>query len=303
MVIRYSHSNSKFIGKRGIVRLVLLLSETFMKKWLFLFAICLCSLTFASPIQDRKIDPTALSQLALALDIPQDADIVIETQKRWLRKPNQERWEIAELSPDQRLFVLNWATDQGLFAPWKPVSKTYDKALILGATTSRMQMRFDYLKQLWNEGTRFNEIVWLTGDRPLDKRVDGLTDRCSNESEAAHIIWEETNLPEEMRSLSIVFVAVPMKIEGSSQKRPNTEDTIVAWLKLSPEPCKALFVSDQPFCGYQFAVIKANLPNAFLFDLVGQGVNSTSHLTAATILDSIARWIYQEDLIAKSEVQ
>ena len=275
-----------------------------MKKWLFLFAICLCSLTFAAPIQDRKIDPTDLSQLALALGIPEDADIIIETQKRCLRKPQQERWEMTELSLDQKLFVLNWATDQGLFAPWKPISKTYDKALILGATTSRMQMRLDYLKQLWDEGTRFNEIVWLTGDRPLDQRVDGLTDRCSNESEAAHILWEETTLPEEMRSLPVVFVAVPMKIEGSSQKRPNTEDTIVAWLKRSPEPCKALFVSNQPFCGYQFAVIKVNLPNAFLFDLVGQGVDSTSHPAAAAItLDSIARWIYQEDLIAKSGMQ
>ncbi len=273
-----------------------------MKKWLFLFAICLSCLTFASPIQDRKIDPIALAQLSVALDIPQDADIISETQKRWLRKTNQERWEIAELSPDQRLFVLNWATDQGLFAPWKPASQTYDKALILGATTSRMQMRLDYLKQLWNEGTRFNEIVWLTGDRPLDKRVDELTDRCSNESEAAHILWKETELPEEMRALSVVFVAVPMKIEGSSEKRPNTEDTIIAWLKLSPEPCKALFVSDQPFSGYQFAVIKATLPNAFLFDLASQGIDSKGHPAAAAItLDSIARWIYQEDLIASSK--
>ena len=56
------------------------------------------------------------------------------------------------------------------------------------------------------------------------------TDRCSNESEAAHILWEETSLPDEMRSLPVVFVAVPMKTEGSSLKRPNTEDTIVAWL-------------------------------------------------------------------------
>ncbi len=261
-----------------------------MKKWLFL--ISLCSLSFGAPIQDRKIDPTALSQLGLALGIPQD--IVTETQQRWLRKPHQERWAMAELSSDQRLFVLNWATEQGLFAPWKPASKTYDKALILGATTSLMQIRLDYLKQLWNEGTRFDEIVWLTGDRPLDKRVDGLTDRCSNESEAAHILWEETTLPEEMRSLPVVFVAVPMKIEGA---RPNTEDTLVAWLTLFPEPCKALFVSDQPFCGYQFAVIKTTLPEAFLFDLVGQGVDPTSHPAAAAItLDSIARWIYQEDL-------
>ncbi len=267
-----------------------------MKKWLFLLAIYLCSLSFASPIQDHKIDPAALSELALALDIPPDADIVMETQKRWLRKPDQERWEMAELSPEQRLFVLNWAKDQGLFAPWKPVSKTYDKALILGATTSRMQMRLDYLKQLWDEGIRFNEIVWLTGDRPLDKRIDGLTDRCSNESQAAHILWEETDLPKEMRSLPVVFVAVPMKMEGSSLKRPNTEDTIVAWLQLSPQPSSALFVSDQPFCGYQFAIIKATLPNAFLFDLVGPGVDPNSHPAAAAItLDSIARWIYQED--------
>lgn len=275
-----------------------------MKKWLFLLTSSLCSLGFASPIQDRKIDPVALSQLALALGIPQDADIVVETQKRWLRKVNQERWEIGELSSDQRTLVLNWASEQGIFTSWQPASKVYDKALILGAPTSRMQMRLDYLKQLWNEGTRFKEIVWLTGDRPLDKRVDGLTDRCSSESEAARIIWQETNLPEEMRSLSVVFVAAPMKIEGSFQKRPNTEDTIVAWLKLSPSPCKALFVSNQPFCGYQFSVIKASLPSAFLFDLVGQGFDPTGHPAAAAVtLDSLARWIYQEDLIVKSNIQ
>jgi len=271
-----------------------------MKKGLFLLAICLCSFTFAAPIQDHQIDPTALSHLASALSLPQDANIIAETQKRWLRNPSQERWEIAELSPDQRLFVLNWATEQGLFAPWKPLYKDYDKALILGATTSRMQMRLDYLKQLWEEGMRFNEIVWLTGDRPLDNRVDSLTDRCSKESEAAHILWEEADLPEGMRSLPVVFVAAPMKVEGSSLKRPNTEDTIIAWLKIMPEPCTVLFVSDQPFCGYQFAVVKANLPDTFLFDLVGQGADPTSHPAAAAItLDSIARWIYQEDQLEK----
>lgn len=270
-----------------------------MRTWFFLFAIFFYSFSFALPIQDRKIDPKALSQLSVALEIPSDADIVVETQKRWLRKPSQERWEMDELSLSQRLFVLDWAKEQGIFVPWKPNCKEYDKALILGATTSRMQMRLDYLKQLWDEGIRFNEILWLTGDRPLDKKVDGLTDRCNSESEAAHILWEETVLPKEMRALPVVFVAVPMKIEGSSRKRPNTEDTIVAWLNLSPEPCKALFVSDQPFCGYQFAIVKATLPKTFQFDLVGQGVDSTSHPAAAAItLDSIARWIYEENRIA-----
>lgn len=268
-----------------------------MKKWLLLFAVSLCSLGYSTPIQDRTIDPRALSELTSFLDIPQDGDIIAETQKRWLRKAGQERWEISELSPEQRLFVLDWAEKQGIFAPWTPTLKTYDKALILGATTSRMKMRLDYLKELWLQGTRFNEIVWLTGDRPLDARVDTLTDRCSNESEAARILWEEADLPQEMRNLSLVFIAVPMKTEGTSLKRPNTEDTIIAWLNTAPQPCSALFVSDQPFCGYQFAIIKTCLPPSFQFDLVGQGADATIHPAAAAItLDAIARWLYQENL-------
>lgn len=251
------------------------------------------------PIQERKIDPVALSELTSALHIPQDADLIAETQKRWLRKPGQERWELTELFPEEKRFVLDWAEKQGLFAAWKPARKNYDKALILGATTSRMEMRLNYLKKLWLQGIRFDEIVWLTGDRPLDKRVDELMDRCKTESEAAHILWEGADLPEEMRKLPVVFVSHPMKQEGGSSKRPNTEDTIIAWLKVSPEPCSALFVSDQPFCGYQFAIVKTCLPKSFQFDLVGKGADPTSHPAAAAItLDAIARWLYQESLFA-----
>lgn len=268
-----------------------------MKKILLLLAICCYNLLFAVPIQDHKIDRAALLELTSKLNIPADGNLIEETQKRWLRKPGQERWEIGELSKDQRSFVLNWASDQGFFDSWQPREQSYDKVLILGATTSRMQTRLGFARQLWDQGVRFQEIVWLTGDRPLDNRVDGLTDRCQNESEAAHILWEEADLPEEMRSLPVVFVAVPMKQEGYLLKRPNTEDTLIAWLEQSPTPCKALFISDQPFCGYQFAVIKANLPDDYTFDVVGEGADPMSHPSAAAItLDSIARWLYQESL-------
>jgi len=168
---------------------------------------------------------------------------------------------------------------------------------MVGATTSRMQMRLDYLKQLWNEGIRFSEVVWLTGERPLDPKADGLLDRCSNESEASHILWEEADLPEEMRHLPVVFIAVPMKMEGALLKRPTTADTIIAWVENFPGVCSALFVSDQPFCGYQFSVVKGSLPETVQFDLVGQGADPRSHPAAAAItLDAIARWIYQDHL-------
>ncbi len=253
-------------------------------------------------MQDHAIDPTALRQLTNAVGIPPDANLIEATQKEWLRRPGQERWELTEISPEKKAFVLNWAKEQGLLDAWKPAAQEYDTALILGATTGRMQMRLDHLKELWAQGIRFKEIVWLTGDRPLDERIDGFIDRCTNESEAAHILWEEIELPSEMRALPVVFIAVPLINYVKSVKRPTTQDTLIAWLNTHPSPeTKALFVSDQPFCGYQFAVVKSCLPSSMSFDLVGPEADPTSHpAAAAIILDSIARWLYQENIIKRT---
>lgn len=259
-----------------------------------LFALLLCSALFAAPIQDHRLDSNALSALAQALGISPETNVVVATQERWLRRPGQERWEMAEISSEQRLFVFKWAEENGLFASWPPSEPFYDQGLILGATTSRMETRLAFLADLWKGGTRFDSIVWLTGERPLDPRVDGLTDRAKTESEAAHILWEEATLLAEMRSLPVHFIAVPMKANGV---RPNTADTIDAWLETFPEPCTALFISDQPFCGYQFAVIRSLVPDAWLFDVAGECVRSTNHPAAgAIVLDSVARWIYQESV-------
>lgn len=274
-----------------------------MKKFSMLIYIFLSCASFSSPIQDHTIDPTALSDLASALGIPQDANIIEETQKKWLRKPNQERWEMTELSSDQKKIVLNWAKKQGHFSAWTPIYKIYDKAFILGGTVPRMQMRLDFLKILWEEGVRFNEIIWLTGDRPLDNRIDGLLSLCRNESEAAKIIWDKASLPNDMHNLYVTFIPVPMKTESSSHTRPNREDTIIAWLKTNPGPCKALFVSEQPFCGHQFSILKKVLPKDIEFEMVGPGVDSLDDYpaVAAITLDSIARWIYEEEKVSKKQ--
>ena len=268
-----------------------------MRKAFFLFCLYLSQAIYSQPIQDHQIDLEALAELASYLHIPTGENLIEETQRRWLRRAGQERWDMAELSSEQRQFVLDWAEREGFFAPWKPLERSYDKALILGATTGHMRMRLEFLKQLWEEGVRFKEVVWLTGERPLDPRVDQLLERCANESEAARVLWEELEPASDMRKLPVLFVSVPMKEEGNMLKRPNTMDTIVAWLEQDPEPCKALFISTQPFCGYQFAVIKSGLPQEFLFDVAGPGANPSTHPAAAAItLDCVARWIYQGNL-------
>jgi hypothetical protein len=158
-----------------------------------------------------------------------------------------------------------------------------------------MEKRFQYLKTLWEEGVRFKQIVWLTGDRMLDARIDALTERCSTEYEAARIIWQEANLPEAMRTLDVTFIKAPMKRVGLSLQRPNTQDTVIAWLQTNPKPGTALFVSNQPYCCYQNAIVKSSVPEEFSFDVVGPQMNPDLHsASAAIILDTLARWIYTE---------
>jgi len=274
-----------------------------MKKLLLLFTLGLCCLTFSSPIQDHTIDQTAVSDLATALDISQDPSDLDGTLNQWLIKAHPEKWlEQAKLSTDQISFMLNWSQEQGMFSTWNPFNQTYDTALILGNKTSNMQNRLNFLIQLWEAGLRFNEIIWLTTDRRLYIKLDDFTDLCSTESEAAHIIWEEATLPVDMQSLPVTFIAVPIIQNGNTLKIPDTNDMIQAWLNTSPQPCSALFVTNQPFCGYQFACIKSSLSTLFQFDVIGTGIESADQPAAAfKTLENIALWNYQQTINTASE--
>lgn len=267
-----------------------------MFRFSLLLSLFSTTLLFGAPIQEKSIDRKDLKELTNYLHIPEEGDLIEETQKRWLRKPTQERWEMQELSTEERDYVLSWGERVGLFSDWLPAQKHYDQALILGATTERMEMRLNYLKKLWEKsGVRFEQIVWLTGERPLDSRVDAKSDLCKTETEVARLLWEEADLPLEMKQLPCTFIAVPMKGEAPHLRRPNTEDTLIAWLETGVGSCSALFVSDQPFCGYQYAVIDQAMPEEISFDVVGAGVDPRGHpLAAAVTLDSLARWLYAE---------
>lgn len=266
-----------------------------MKRFFVVFALLWVQLFAATPLQDRTLKPAALSELFAGMGIAPDKAIE-QTQKEWLRTPGQERWQQTELSEEKRAFALAWGKKYGIFSTWEPSQTYYNKALILGATVPIMQSRLQHLKKLWEQGVRFSEIVWLTGERPLDQVADGPCEGCQNESEAAKLLWDRADdLPKLMRKLPVTFIALPMRVVDGVWKRPNTEDTIIAWGRMASSPCSCLFVSDQPFCGYQGAVIESALPEGFVFDIVGEGRDPSKHPAAAAItLDSVARWLYQQ---------
>jgi hypothetical protein len=254
----------------------------------------LCFLVFTSslcsvPLRDFRLDPNALNELFLHFGIDPNGDVVEQTQEKWLRKPGQERWEMDELSDADRAFVFDWANRQALFSPWVPAALNFDNAVLLGASTHSMKVRVAYLVKLWTQGHRFNMIVWLTGERPLDPTYEEFTDHCYTEADAAQTIMAHSELPEEMRQLPILYIIAPMK-EGN---RPTRVDTVKDWLSMDSRPGSCLFISGQPFCMNDYAVMVRLLSSAIDFDVAGVGINPDRYKNgAAVLLDSIARYLY-----------
>ena len=95
-------------------------------------------------------------------------------------------------------------------------------------------------------------------------------------------------------AIPIVFVDTPMqKTENNNLRRPNTRDTINEWLqKYNPHNGSILAISNQPFIGYQDAVLRNILPKGFSIETVG--CENLENETTTIILDSLARWIYHE---------
>lgn len=265
-----------------------------MKKISQFFILILVCFTQLFAIQHHQINEEAIRHLANEFGLT-DSDLLNATQKNWLRKPNQERWDMQELTLNQREIVIRWAESHGLFREGFPSKKTYDQAIIFGAATPAMQKRLEYLIQLWNDGIRFDQITWLTGERPLDPKVDDCLNECKTEADAAKVIWERASLPEEMRFLKVVFIATPPQKQRDSFRKANTQDTLVNWLECYPSHCSVFFVSNQPFCLYQSAVANSVIPDEYTFEVVGPSANPNGHhAMAAVVLDTLARFLYEE---------
>jgi hypothetical protein len=252
--------------------------------------------------------PPALVELLDWMEIKHKgtlASIVQATQKKWLRPYGKERWETPEVAEEKRAKIVELAEKLGFISEIAPIRKKSATCLIHGGTVSRMQLRISYLGALWEEGVRFDRLIFLTGGRPLDPAIEG--DDCLLESQAARRLWQEALLPPALKSFPLTFIDVPMKVSEGRAKRPTTADTLIAWLSTQPQVGPALFISSQPFCLYQHLVAKTHLPSSFEPETVGLGGEmETQH--GGIILDSIARWLfeqtrseYQGDLRGKEE--
>ncbi|MBS0615485.1 MAG: hypothetical protein JSR58_02915 [Verrucomicrobia bacterium] len=247
------------------------------------------------------ITPTLLDLLK-TMEVSHDGtlpSIVQATQAKWLRPANKERWEVDELYADKREEILSAADKLGFIQEYAPQKKHYDYAIVLGAATGRMAKRVDHLAELYLKGIRFDQVVVLTGARPLDPKVDTLFEGCATESDAIRVIWKEANLPEGMRTIPVTFVDTPMIKTAKGERRPNTTDTIVDWMSRSPKVGSCLVISNQPYVRFQDATVRAVCPQ-FSIETVGKGAIAENQ-KSVDIIDSIAKWLYGENLIVSKK--
>ena len=180
------------------------------------------------------------------------------------RIAHQERWELSDAPHWDRTKILKNLQELGFVEAIKPNQKHYKTAVLLGSTGPRMQDRIDYLVQLWNQGLRFDRLVFLTGDRDLIKS-DG-PHALKNETQLFKYLWAHTNLAKDLKKLPTLWIDAPQ----IDNQRPTTVSTVLEWKKQeSLEHEDILAFSNQPFVRYQECALLNYLPKTARIEAVG----------------------------------
>lgn len=208
------------------------------------------------------------------------ASVVGKTQQTWIAvrqgQGNKERTDLKD-SPERvaiREDVDRCATEMTLYAERKPVLTNYNYAVCHGAFLSGVRTNLSMLIAAWKQGIRFESLVVLSGERDLRKGeneqdcVKNLEDgssypffkkgwkmpadaRYETEYDMVKLIWDQTELPEDMAEAlkdKVVFVNAPR----GKNVRPGTKDTIKEWIeKYHPEPGTVLAYSYPLLWPYQ----------------------------------------------------
>jgi hypothetical protein len=231
------------------------------------------------------------------------SDVVKKTQAVWIATAqganSKERSDIKD-TPEQQAMrekVEDIARKMGLFSGRQPLLIHYNDAICLGAFLDAMRLRLADLVSQWNAGIRFDELIFLTGERYLRKnpgQEDDLeklknpalsplpfkagwtfSEQSEYETEyhLAKLLFDQVELPEEMAKAlegKVTFVNVPR----GNAARPSTKDTYRVWLQdHHPKPGTLLAASTPMLWIYQQIVGENVLGDDYLLDTIAPDVS------------------------------
>lgn len=282
---------------------------------------------------DNKPTPLLIELLTLdGIYDPNDSlhDIVAKTQDRWIAvrqgKYQIERSDLIDSKERCELKenIIDVASRMGLFSERRPLLNHYDYGVCLGAFLSGVRSRLAHLVQLWNEGIRFDSLVFLVGERTLRKesgQQDDFATLCDpaksplpfkpnwippsldqityeTEYDMAKLVWDQVCIPEDMRIAledRVFFVDAPR----GNAARPSTGDTYRHWLKeFSPRSHSTIIAASDPLVwSYQQITGNRILSTNYLLDTVApqatiKDFTAYHHSLVSLIFDTVAKSLY-----------
>ncbi len=274
---------------------------------------------------DQHNQPTpSLLELLKETDSPHAGtfESITQATQLWLRPAAKERWQVSNDSTEnKKTRLLKLFENLCLVQKVEPLKKSYTYAILFGSTLDDVRDRLSHLITLWDEGIHFNSLIILASERPLDTTLENQENLLNNnyqglsskktwhfnghfpttESEMIKFVFEQAETPAAWNNIPHVFINTPLqKTNLNELRRPNTEDTIIHWLKeYNPQPGSILAISNQPFIGYQNAVLQKNIPQTFSIETVGSAYHSNESITS--FFDTLARWIYNQNNIIQNQ--
>ena len=225
-----------------------------MKRFISIFIFCITSLSAG------VFESPALFELLDAMNVQHDGtkESIVQATSQWRRPLWKERWEVKEKYAGREEELYPILKRLGLFDAVYPTGKKYKYAVVLGARKGAMEARLKFLK-----GVQFEELVFIGSQEEIEQAKE----------------FEVEGAVRYVPAHTLFF-------------RPDTAGTLRAWLEENPEPGSSLFVSNQPYVGYQGAVVRGIISESFQPETVGAGSQNPPNITVC--LDTVAKWLYAE---------
>lgn len=264
-----------------------------MKRVIF-FLICLFALRCeALTLLDENgnlIPPFA--ELLQLCELPTDCsleELALILRAAWIQE-GKERWQYEERFNDKKIKALPLLEAIGCLDAIHAQKFHYNYVLVLGALASRVEKRLNFLWEEWKRGVRFDAIFFLTGQRDIEKKMEILPIGITSETQMMIYLYRSHPLSEAARGVPLAIIDTSKQCDAHGLlKRPNTADTVKAWLQTRPAAGSCLAISDQPFVGYQEAVLKKLLPADFFIEVIGMADERKFPLIL--YLDNLAKWL------------
>jgi hypothetical protein len=273
----------------------------------------------STPLFDKNNQPSfTLLQLLeiVGMESSNPSEITIMEINDWSQKNllrQSERWvEQSDRFEKLKPILKPLLKELGFVDAVLPNDKDYQGAILHGSLLSRVCLRLHYLVEQWKQGIRFSDLYFLSGERPLEPEQENeqtltndegsplkikkewiLSKIPKTECEMIQLVWEQSEIPQKMREIPVHFINAPMKNNPKTGNwlRPNTNDTVEAWLQTHPTVGCYLAVTNAPYMMRQDLVIRAIAPSNYSFETIGSSADENEKMLV--FLDEVARCIFQ----------